>query len=334
MDNLDSNDPIEANYDHNYDGQPTGKENPELLSMKWHHGHNGTIVNGIPRIGFMKGGNAAYWNDTLMADHFLEKAQSYVKLHKHQPFFLYYAMQQPHVPRTPNPRFVGKSELGPRGDAIVEADWCIGEFIKTLEEEGILENTLILFSSDNGPVLNDGYYDDAVEKLGSHKPAGSLRGGKYSLFEGGVRVPFITYWKGKIQPAVSDALVCQVDVLASVAKLIGSDVKVKDSEDMLNVLLGTEKKGRENMIIEATTRTACRKGNWLMIPPYKGPAVLDEVNIEVGNSDEYQLYNLGNDVEQQINLAQSMPDTLQSLISEFEATRGDDYIKFEAIELK
>lgn len=334
VDNLDANDPIAANYDHNYDGQPTGKENPELLSMKWHHGHNGTIVNGIPRIGFMKGGNAAYWNDTLMADHFLEKAQSYVKLHKDKPFFLYYAMQQPHVPRTPNPRFVGKSELGPRGDAIVEADWCIGEFIKTLEEEGILENTLIIFSSDNGPVLNDGYYDDAVEKLGSHKPAGPLRGGKYSLFEGGVRVPFITYWKGKIQPAVSDALVCQVDVFTSIAKLIGSDVKAKDSQDMMNVFLGTQKKGRENLIIEATTRTAFRKGNWLMIPPYKGPVVLEEVNIEVGNSDEYQLYNLGNDVEQQINLAQSMPDTLQSLISEFEATRGDDYIKFEAIELK
>ena len=74
-------------------------------------------------------------------------------------------MQQPHVPRTPHPRFEGLSELGPRGDAIVEADWCLGELKKTLEEEGILENTLIIFSSDNGPVLNDGYYDDSDVKM-------------------------------------------------------------------------------------------------------------------------------------------------------------------------
>ena len=90
--------------------------------------------------------------------------------------------------------------MGPRGDVILEADWVIGEFMKTLEQEGILENTLIVFSSDNGPVLNDGYYDDAVEKIGNHDPKGGLRGGKYSIFEAGTRVPFITYWKGKIKP--------------------------------------------------------------------------------------------------------------------------------------
>jgi arylsulfatase A-like enzyme len=111
--------------------------------------------------------------------------------------------------------------MGPRGDAIIEADWCIGEFMKTLEDEGLTENTLVIFSSDNGPVLDDGYKDDAVEKLGNHKPSGVLRGGKYSLFEGGTRVPFVTYWKGVIKPQVSDALVCQMDILASLANLIG-----------------------------------------------------------------------------------------------------------------
>jgi len=156
--------------------------------MKWHHGHNSSIVNGIPRIGYMKGGEKAKWVDEDMADNFLAKAQDYIKTHKQSPFFLYYAMQQPHVPRTPHSRFVGKSGMGPRGDVIVEADWNIGQLIQTLETEGILENTLIVFSSDNGPVLNDGYYDDAVEKLGNHKPSGNLRGGKYSLFEAGTRV--------------------------------------------------------------------------------------------------------------------------------------------------
>jgi arylsulfatase A-like enzyme len=194
VDNLDPKDPIEVSYQKNFDGQPTGKDNPELCTyVMWHHGHNNTIVNGIPRIGFMKGGEAAKWSDIDMADHFLAKAQDYVKAHKSEPFFLVYTMQQPHVPRTPHPRFEGKSGMGPRGDAIIEADWCLGEFMKTLEDEGILENTLIIFSSDNGPVLNDGYYDDAVEKLGDHTPAGVLRGGKYSLYQAGTRVPMMTY---------------------------------------------------------------------------------------------------------------------------------------------
>src|SRR3546814_17833272 len=90
-------------------------------------------------------------------------------------------MHQPHVPRTPNPRFVGSTDMGPRGDVIAEADWCIGELIKTLEKEQLLENTLIIFTSDNGPVVNDGYEDQSVERLGNQKPGGPLRGGKYSL---------------------------------------------------------------------------------------------------------------------------------------------------------
>ena len=127
VDYLDINDPILVDYDKNFKDQPTGKENPELLSMKWHHGHNGSIINGIPRIGFVSGGTSANWSDIDLADHFLNKAQSYVKSHKEKPFFLYYALNQPHVPRTPNPRFVGKSGMGPRGDAILEADFCVGE---------------------------------------------------------------------------------------------------------------------------------------------------------------------------------------------------------------
>jgi len=241
--------------------------------MKWHHGHNSSIVNGIPRIGYMKGGEAAKWSDVDMADHFLKGAQDYVKTHKDEPFFLYYAMQQPHVPRTPHPRFVGKSGMGPRGDVIVEADWMVGEFINTLKEEGLLENTLIIFTSDNGPVLNDGYYDEAVEKLGKHTPAGPYRGGKYSLYEAGTHVPFITYWKGEIQPGVSDALVCQIDLLSSIAKLVNSDVRVDDSEDLSEAFFGNSNVGREDLILEATSRTAYRNGNWVLIPPYKGAAV-------------------------------------------------------------
>jgi len=333
VDGLKPDDNIQVDYDKNFDGEPTGKLNPELTTLKWHHGHNGSIVNGIPRIGFVKGGKSANWSDVDLADHFLQKAQDYVKTHKANPFFLYYAMNQPHVPRTPNQRFVGKSGMGPRGDVILEADWCIGEFIKTLKEEGILDNTLIIFSSDNGAVLNDGYYDDAVEKSGNHKPNGPLRGGKYSLYEAGTRVPLFTYWKGKIKPGVSDALVCQIDLLESLGAITGANVKPTDSQNLLNVLLGKSKKGRESLITEANTKTAFRKRNWLMIPPYSGDTILEEVNIEIGCSNEYQLYNLKDDVGERQNLAKKYPEKLKKMLKEFESVRGD-FKNVETIELK
>ena len=332
--NLDSKDPIAVNYDKNFPGQPTGKENPELLSMKWHHGHNSSIVNGIPRIGYVSGGASANWSDVDLADHFLSKAQTYVKSHKENPFFLYYALNQPHVPRTPNPRFVGKSGMGPRGDVILEADYCVGEIIKTLKDEGVLDNTFIVFSSDNGPVLNDGYYDDAVEKLGNHKPNGPLRGGKYSLLEAGTRVPFFTYWKGQIKPLVSDALVCQIDLLESIAKLVNVDVKSTDSQELLDVFTGKSAKGRTNLVIEANTKTAFRQGDWMMIPPYPGDPILEEVNIEMGNDKEFQLYNLKKDIGQKNNLAKAQPKKLKELMKNFELIRGNSYNNVEKIELK
>ncbi|WP_190809450.1 arylsulfatase [Flagellimonas sp. S3867] len=332
--NLDPNDPIEIDYEKNFPGEPTGMDNPEMLKMKWHHGHYNSIVNGISRIGFMKGGEAAKWIDEDMADTFLVEAQRYIKENKDKPFFLYYALQQPHVPRTPHPRFVGSSGMGPRGDVIVEADWCVGEFIKTMEEEGLLENTLIIFSSDNGPVVNDGYYDESVEKLGNHKPAGELRGGKYSLFEAGTRVPFVTYWKGKIKPGTSDAMVSQVDLLASLSKLVQSDIQSQDSQELLDVLLGKSNRGREELILEASTRTALRKGDWALIPPYDGPAINAHVNIELGNSKEYQLYNLKDDLDQKHNLAESHPDKLAEMIATFEKIRGTKSDNIEQLELK
>ncbi|MEP3374159.1 MAG: arylsulfatase [Maribacter dokdonensis] len=333
VDNLDPNDPIEVSYEENFEGEPTGKDNPGLTTMKWHHGHNQSIVNGVPRIGYMKGGEAAKWTDIDMADHFLEKAKAYVASHKDAPFFLYYALQQPHVPRTPHPRFVGASGMGPRGDVIVEADWVIGEFLKELDTQGILENTLIVFTSDNGPVLNDGYYDDAVEKLGEHTPAGGLRGGKYSLFEAGTRVPFSVYWKGKITPKTSNALVCQIDLYASLAELAGAESKLPDSQNLLSTFLGKSEKGRDQLIIEAGGRTALRKGDWAFIPPYSGAAVNTQVNIELGNDESYQLYDLKNDLGQQTNVAAENPEKLKELKSVYERIRGNDNASVPELEL-
>jgi arylsulfatase A-like enzyme len=208
--------------------------------------------------------------------------------------------------------------MGPRGDAILEADWCIGELYAHLEKNNLLENTLIILSSDNGPVLNDGYYDDAVEKLGNHTPAGNLRGGKYSLFEAGTRVPLITYWKGKIKPAVSDQIVSQIDFLNSIASLIGSEIRSKDGIDLADVLFKNSGKGRTELVLEAQTKTAFRSQNWVLIPPYSGPKRSLNVNIELGNDEGYQLYNLDNDISQQNNLVQSEKQKLNEMIDRYE----------------
>jgi len=183
-------------------------------------------------------------------------------------------------------------------------------------------------------VLNDGYYDDAVEKNGDHRAAGPLRGGKYSLFEAGTRVPFFVSWKGKIQPGTSDALICQLDLLSSLAALVDSPVRGPDSQDLMEVFLGTSDQGRDDLVIEATSRTALRKGNWAMIPPYDGPAKNQQVNIELGNSEEYQLYNLEEDIGQQTNQAADKPEVLQDMIETFARIRGDSRRGVEALELK
>ncbi len=328
---LEDSDPLYVNYHTNFEGEPTGADNPELLKMMWSHGHAQSIHNGISRIGYQKGGTKARWQDETMADYFVEKVSEFLDSDSTQPFFLYYGLHQPHVPRTPNPRFVGTSGMGPRGDAIVEADWCVGQLLRKLEEKGVMDNTLIFFSSDNGPVIDDGYQDQAVELLGDHTPAGSLRGGKYSLFEGGTRIPLITYWKGHISPQVSDAMVCQMDIFQSLASLLGiKRTTGPDSQDMLAEFLGQSNRGRHELIIESIRRLAYREDDWVLIPPYKGN-LRNESGNETGNMKEFGLYHLTTDLGQQQNLAQKYPEKLEQMKTRFKQLAGEYY---ESVEMK
>ncbi|MFR9503296.1 MAG: sulfatase-like hydrolase/transferase [Rikenellaceae bacterium] len=332
---LEKDDPISISYTENFEGEPTALTNPEMLKMKWGHGHNNSIVNGIPRIGYMKGGENAKWVDEDMADYFVGKVADFIDQSKDEPFFLYYGLHQPHVPRTPHQRFVGSTTMGPRGDAIVEADWCVGELIKKLEKEGLLENTLIVFSSDNGPVLNDGYVDGAWELLGDHKPAGDLRGGKYSLFDGGTRVPFFVYWKGQITPMRSDALVSQLDLVASVANLIDTEIPAGlDSEDHLDAFMGKSNVARSKYVVEANGRLAYRNGNYALIPPYKGKKT-NETGNEIGIVEEFSLYDLAQDPTQHTELSATEPELMAKLKAEFlELTKGYYNPQTAEIELK
>ncbi|WP_242203587.1 sulfatase family protein [Aestuariivivens insulae] len=312
-----ANDPIQVSYRENFEGEPTGKEHPEMLKMHPSHGHDMSIHNGISRIGYMKGGKSALFIDENMNDDFLKESIKFVNDHKSEPFFLFYALHQPHVPRVPHPRFAGKSGLGPRGDVILEADWSVGQLFDELDKLDLADNTIVIFSSDNGPVLDDGYHDDAVTKIGKHTPRGGLRGGKYSLFDAGTRVPFMVRWPKKVKPAVSDALVCQIDFTASLAALVGQTNTTPDSENILDALTGKSDVGRESLILGQSNITAYRKGDFVLIPPHKGSKMTNKwVNIETGRDTLVQLYNLKKDKGQQHNLAEAHPEMVESLMQE------------------
>lgn len=322
--NLDPADPLYTSYRKPYPGQPTGRSHRDTLKMDWSHGHNATIINGISRIGHQKGGKAASWVDEDMADDFTRQAVEFIERHKERPFFLYFATHDVHVPRVPHPRFVGKTKMGPRGDAIVQFDWQVGQILNTLDRLGLTENTLVLLSSDNGPVLDDGYKDQAVTHLGTHKPAGPWRAGKYSVFEGGTRMPFLVRWPARIKPGESEAIISQVDFTATFAALTGqslADGDAPDSFNMLPSLLGESEQGRAYVMQNAGGTTAIRMGDWKYIPPGNvrdklGP--WSRAKIEAPG----HLYNLKTDPNERTNLAAKHPEKLAELRAKLEEVKA------------
>jgi arylsulfatase A-like enzyme len=225
----------------------------------------------------------------------------------------------------PHPRFVGKSGLGPRGDAIMQLDWCTGQILDTLERLDLADDTLVVFTSDNGPVVDDGYQDQAVERLNGHTPSGPLRGGKYSAFDAGTRVPFLVRWPGKIKPGQSDALLCQIDLTASLASLTGQNLSrddAPDSFDVLGAILGRTSVGRDHLVEHAGTLSLI-KGNWKYIEPSKGARINRNVNIELGNDPEPQLYNLKDDLGERHNLAKEQPERAAELAALLKKVKDD-----------
>ena len=285
--------------------------------MRPSQGHDQSIINGISRIGFMKGGKSALWNDETIAQTITEKAVNYIEKHKDQPFFLYFATHDAHVPRVPSPQFAGKSGMGPRGDVILEFDWSVGQVLETLKRHGLDENTIVIISSDNGPVVDDGYRDEAVQLLGDHKPAGPFRGGKYSAFEAGTRVPCILAWKNRVKPAVTNSLVCQIDWLASFANLVGVDIPqgaAKDSEDYLSTWIGKSNKERKYLVTQNLfNNLSITHKDWKYIKPGDGPAYNPKTDIELGNNKKPQLYNLKKDISEQNNLADKNSSMVKKL---------------------
>ncbi len=323
---LDPNDPIEVSYTEPFEGEPTGKNNPELLRLHPSHGHDMAIVDGISRIGYMRGGMSARWHDEDIADDITNKAVEFIDKNKDRAFFLYLGTNDIHVPRVPHERFQGKSGMGARGDAILSFDATVGRVMHVLDSLNIADNTLIILSSDNGPVVDDGYKDDAVELLGNHKPAHIYRGGKYSAFEAGTRVPCIVRWKKGIQSNLtSDALISQIDFFASLKKLIQGEIPEKaasDSREHLDVLLGKTEKGSEYVIEQNLANTlSIYDGVWKYIEPSKASPYNFNVNIELGNSEIEQLYNLSADPGEKENMASQNREKLSELKTQLSRER-------------
>ena len=311
---LVSDDPLKVSYKEAFPGEPTGTANRDTLKLDWSHGHNQAVVNGIGRIGFMKGGKAALWKDEDMADVFTRHALDFIQREKQNPFFLYFASQDIHVPRVPHARFVGKTSMGARGDALVQFDWCVGEILAALDRYHLATNTLVILTSDNGPVLDDGYKDQANEKIGNHKPAGPFRAGKYSQFEGGTRMPFLARWPGRIKPGISDALLSQVDLPATLAALAGQTTSKGDLPDSLNLapaLLGDSTTGRDHLI-EQASNLALRQSKWKFIPPGQSRDGLGPWTVTMVTPPGF-LFDLSADPGEQRNLAAENPEKVRAM---------------------
>jgi len=325
---LDPSDPVEVSYSEPFPGEPLGKDHPELLT-KLHpsHGHDMAIVHGISRIGYMRGGTQALWIDEFIADSITSKAVAFIERSKDKPFFLYFGTNDIHVPRWPHPQFAGKTGMGPRGDAILQFDWTIGQVLDALERNGLTDNTIVIISSDNGPVIDDGYQDQAVELLGDHKPWGPLRGGKYSAFEAGTRVPFIVSWPkgGVAKGRDSHALVSHLDMFASFAALVGQpldDDAAPDSFDQLKAWLGNDHQGREYVIEQSGTLSVI-EGDWKYIAPSnRDNPYIANTNTETGTITQPQLYNLKDDIGERNNIAAEYPDKVEKLAAIIEKVKN------------
>jgi arylsulfatase A-like enzyme len=321
----DANDSIHVSYVAKIGTEPTGKENPELLKLKAlkQQGHEETIINGIGRIGYVTGGKKARWNDEELAYTFTDKAKSFINANKKNPFFLFFSLNDIHAPRMPGTAFRGSSPLGPRGDMINQLDWTVGEIVKELQRLNIESNTLIIFTSDNGPALLDGYEDDAemLAVKANHQPAGPLRGGKYGILEGGTRVPMIVSWPQKVKPGVSNALMSQMDFVNSFTAFFKQpEDKAIDSENHIESLLGKSALGR-TALVEQGSSLAIVWNDWKYIAPSKGAAILQPMNIESGNSTVPQLYNLKDDIGEKKNLAEKYPAMVEKLAAMLEAIK-------------
>jgi arylsulfatase A-like enzyme len=306
-----------------------------------------SFVRGVPRIGAQSGGKAALWDDENMSTVIAAKSCDFLERNKDKRFFLEVATHNIHVPRVPNPKFRGASPCGPRGDAIVEFDWIVGQVLERLDRLKLSDHTLVIVTSDNGGIL-DNNGPDVAHGLGAppgnngHRFNGVLRGTKGTVWEGGTRLPLIARWPGHIAPGVSDALICHVDMLASFAALTGQTLAAADGPDSFNVLpalLGENRdKPCRRYLVEqdnAGHQLALRDGPWKLIPGGQRKNFRKKIIAVEGNRAETvrvadlpannaQLYNLADDLGETNNVAAAHGDIVARMLKKLREIRSQD----------
>jgi len=256
------------------------------------------------------------------------KAEEWIgKQTKDEPFFLYFPFTSPHAPIVPTKEFVGKSQANGFGDFMVQTDAAVGRVLKALKAGGFEDNTLVLFSSDNGP---ERYAYDRVKKF-DHRSMGPLRGLKRDIWEGGHRVPFIVRWPGVVASGkVNDGLMSQIDVFATLAAIVGSDIPPNSADDSYNQLAlfqGESKSARDTVVHNTNTNAySLRHGDWVLIAAKTGavsavPSWFDEANGYKPNLQPGELYNLRKDLGQKNNLYQQEPEKVKELSGHLEVIR-------------
>lgn len=329
---LDPADPIRVTYEdvEPFEGELTGAGHPELLKP-WGRSadrqHDKTIVDGISRIGHMTGGKAALWKDQDLADTITEEAVRFIRDSKGQPIFLYFCTNDIHVPRDPHHRFRGKSGLGIRGDVTVQMDDSLGRIRAALAESGY-EDCLFVFTSDNGPIISDGYLDGADKDCAGHNPAAPFSGTKYTIREGGTRIPFIVHWPGHVTPgATTDALFGQIDLARTLASLVGADVPngaLPDSENHLPTLLGRDNKNsRTEPTAETDSGNAAIPGRTYLVEQAHGSLLaLRCGSYKLVDAPTSRLYDLATDPTEKHDIAPQHPDIVKELRARLQDIRN------------
>ncbi|UCF39379.1 MAG: arylsulfatase [Acidobacteriota bacterium] len=266
---------------------------------------------------------------TEEAIQFIQKAKD-----REEPFFLYLALTGPHKPTQPHERFRGKTKLGEYGDFVSQVDWTVGEVLKVLDQMGISENTLLLYTSDNGSYMNaydDTEQSDHVEDSSqqgyfprNHQANGSLRGTKADIWEGGHRVPLLAHWPTKVGAASkSDATVCLTDFTATLAALIGVEIPdgtAEDSYSFAPALFQKEFRRAAPVVHHsAGGMFAIRSGKWNLVTGDGSGGRQKPVGDPFGKP--YQLFNLEADLGEKSDVASGNPDVVERLVAEFEQIR-------------
>ncbi|WP_244651437.1 MULTISPECIES: sulfatase [unclassified Lentimonas] len=294
-----------------------GMQEPFLY---WHQGFDyyyGAPENMGHDKRFYDGKEVIYQNTPLdqLTTLYTERMVKHIEDFKDQPFFIYYAHNYPHTPFKAGPKFRKSSKDGARGDIIQEVDWGIGEILQALEANGILENTLIIFSSDNGPT--------------SAKYSKPYSGTKYVSLEGGHRVPFILYWKGQIQPVVSDIPVIAMDLFPTLSELIGEPLpsdRIFDGVSLAPLFKGeaiARPEGEAFYYYNCENLQAVRVGDWKLHLP-RTKAQMPWWSTAAGKAKPIaspELYNLSTDPAEKNNVAAQHPERVSEMMAMADQTR-------------